>query len=210
MIRIPYNLKPKRKVDISANYLIEFENNIKDLYNKSKIPHPIHLSGNNEVQLIEIFRYISESDYVFSTWRSHYHALLHGLDPSKIKKLIIKGKSMSLCDSSKNFYASSIVGGCIPIAVGTAMALKKKNIKKKVWCFVGDMSFETGIFYENHKYATNLNLPITFIIEDNGLSTNTPTKDAWGKANKKIPNNVIYYKYKRTTPHHGTGSWVLF
>ena len=43
------------------------------------------------------------------------------------------------------------------------------------------MTYETGVFHEVHKYAKNFNLPIHFIIEDNGLSTNTPTKIAWEK-----------------------------
>ena len=48
-----------------------------------------------------------------------------------------------------------------------------------------------------------------FVVEDNNLSTNTPTIAAWNKKSK--PNKKIhYYKYKRKFPHHGTGSWVLF
>ena len=41
------------------------------------------------------------------------------------------------------------------------------------------MTYETGVFYECYKYAKNFRLPIKFIVEDNGLSTNTPTKKAW-------------------------------
>ena len=35
--------------------LIEFEKKIKDLYEKKVIKSPIHLSGNNENELIKIF-----------------------------------------------------------------------------------------------------------------------------------------------------------
>ena len=86
---------------------------------------------------------------------------------------------MSICDKNKKFYASSIVAGCIPIALGTAIALKKKNKKNLVWCFIGDMTYLTGIFYEAYNYSKNFDLPLRFVIEDNGLSTNTPTKEAW-------------------------------
>ena len=87
----------------------------------------------------------------------------------------------------KNFLSSSIVNGTIPIAVGVAIALKKDK-KEKVWCFLGDMAGESGVFYEAYKYSINFDLPITFVIEDNNLSTNSPTNIVWGrkKFNKKL------------------------
>ena len=209
MLFIPKKFKLKRNIYLSKKDLINFEIEIKDIYEKSLIKGPIHLSGNNEEQLIKIFKFIDKRDYVFSTWRSHYHALLHGLKSEYIKKMILKGKSMSIHSSKHQFYSSSIVGGCIPISLGVAMAIKKKKSNKQVWCFVGDMSFETGIFYETYKYSRFNNLPLNFVIEDNGVSTNTPTISAWG-GKSKLPRDVIYYKYKRKYPHHGTGKWILF
>ena len=47
------------------------------------------------------------------------------------------------------------------------------------------------------------------VIEDNNMSTNSPTNRVWGKKSKP-PRDVFYYKYKRKYPHHGTGGWVLF
>ena len=189
--------------------LINFELKVKKIYEKGKIKGPIHLSGGNENQLIKIFRKIKSSDWVISNWRSHYHALLHGISEKKILREILKGKSMSLNFKEYRFIASSIVGGGIPIGLGIALAIRRKKQKNKVYIFIGDMTFETGIFYECYKYAKNHNLPVKFIVEDNGLSTNTPTKKAWKIISKK-PKDIIYYKYKRQIPHHGTGSWVLF
>jgi hypothetical protein len=37
-------------------YLIEFEEEIKKIYESGKIRSPIHLSGNNEDKLIKIFK----------------------------------------------------------------------------------------------------------------------------------------------------------
>lgn len=210
MIFIPKKYKKVRNVIIQPEELINFENKIKDLYNKSLIPYPIHLSSGNEDKLIKIFQYISKTDYVFSSWRSHYHALLHGLTQTSLISQIKNGKSMSICDKNKKFYSSSIVAGCIPIALGAAIALKRKNKKNLVWCFIGDMTYLTGIFYEAYNYSKNFNLPLRFVIEDNGLSTNTPTKKTWNINKIKFPNDVIYYQYKRKYPHHGTGKWVLF
>lgn len=189
--------------------LITFERKIADLWEAGKIRGPIHLSGGNEKELVEIFRKVKSEDWVFSTWRSHYHALLKGVDPSWLEKEILDGKSITIVNKEHKFYSSAIVGGIIPIALGVAMQLKADNSTDKVWCFIGDMAFETGIFYEMHKYATNYNLPIQFVVEDNGVSTNTPTFETWN-SKKPVPDNVIYYKYEKQWPHYGTGKWIMF
>ena len=190
--------------------LINFEDDIISHWENGEIRGPIHLSNGNEEQLIKIFSKIGVDDWVFSTWRSHYHALLHGVEPKVLKQKILDGKSITIIDKNSNFYSSAIVNGIIPIALGVAKALKLKNSKDKVWCFVGDMTFETGLFYEAHKYARNFDLPLNFVVEDNGVSTNTPTSDTWNGIQREIPDDVIYYKYKSKYPHYGTGKWVVF
>jgi TPP-dependent pyruvate/acetoin dehydrogenase alpha subunit len=194
---------------INKKDLINFELDIKKIYEAGKIKAPIHLSGNNEDQLINIFKKIKKNDWVFSTWRNHYHALLKEIPIDWLKKEIIAGRSMGINNIKYKFYSSAIVAGSIPIALGVAKALKLKKKNQKVWVFIGDMTFETGMFYECYKYAKNHKLPLKFVIEDNNLSTNTPTNKVWVKKSK-TPKDVIYYKYKRKYPHHGTGGWVLF
>ena len=191
------------------NKLIDFELEIKKLYEEGKIKAPIHLSANNENMLIRIFKKINKKDWVFSTWRSHYHALLHGITTVWLRNKIIKGRSISIINFKKKFFSSAIVGGSLPISMGVALGLKLKKKKQKVWTFVGDMTFETGTFHETYKYSKNHKLPIKFIVEDNNMSTNTPTNKVWIKKSK-TPKDIIYYKYKRKFPHHGTGKWVLF
>ncbi len=189
--------------------LINFESEIANLYENKKIKGPIHLSGNNENELIKIFKKIKKNDWVFSGWRNHYHALLKGCSKKLIKDQIVLGRSMTLNSIKDKFFSSSIVGGVLPIALGVALSIKKKKLKNKVWVFLGDMTYETGVFHECYKYSKNFNLPLKFIVEDNNLSTNTPTKNAWGKKQKKYP-GVHYYSYKRKYPHHGIGKWILF
>lgn len=196
---------------ITKKELLDFELDIKKVYESGKIRAPIHLSGNNEAQLIKIFKKIKKNDWVFSTWRNHYHALLKGIPKEWLKKEIVAGRSMGINNIKHRFYSSAIVAGIIPIALGVAKSMKLKNKKNtnKVWVFIGDMTFETGMFHECYKYAKNHKLPLKFVVEDNGLSTNTPTNKVWIKKSKK-PKDVIYYKYKRKFPHHGTGGWILF
>jgi len=193
---------------VTKDELIAFEEEIKDLFLEAKIRAPIHLSRGNEAPLIEIFKQIKKEDWVFSTHRSHYHALLKGIDPQRVRNEILAGRSMHLNSKEHRFMASSLVGGCLPIALGVAMAIKRKRSKGRVWVFVGDMAAETGTFHECTKYAARHNLPIIFVIEDNGLSTNSPTQLVWGKGKNKP--NIIKYRYKRVFPHINVGKWVIF
>lgn len=190
--------------------LIHFENKIVESWETGKIRGPVHLSNGNEDELIEISKRIGLSDWVFSTWRSHYHALVKGICPVWLEDEILKGKSITICSPKDKFYSSAIVGGTLSIALGVAMSIKNSGGNEKVWVFVGDMSFESGIFYEIHKYARNFDLPIYFVVEDNGVSTYTPTETTWCNIKKDVPNDVIWYQYKSKYPHYGTGKWVAF
>ena len=198
-----------RNIDWTEEKLIAFEQEIVDIWEAGKITGPVHLSNGNEAQLIEIFKRIKETDWVFSTWRSHYHWVLKGLSADYGTQLIKEGKSITLCDTDGKFYSSAIVGGTLPIALGVASALKKDGSDEKVWVFVGDMSFESGIFYEVHKYARNFDLPLYFVVEDNGVSTYTPTESTWN-TKRDIPSDVIHYNYESKFPHYGTGKWIAF
>lgn len=204
-----FNFKKKREVDVTPAELIAFESGIRDAYENGKIKGPIHLSKNNEEILIELFQYIDRGDWVLSAWRNHYHAILHGVPIDKLTNYIYDGASMGVNNVNPNFYASSIVGGIIPIALGIATALKRSGSDKKVWCFIGDMTMETGGFHEAYKYSQNFDLPLQFVVEDNNLSVKTPTDTAWGKK-QEVPENVVYYTYEMSYPHHGTGKWVNF
>ena len=209
-MKIPDHLEKVRDIKLTEKELVTFEEEVEKYYEDAQITAPVHLSKGNEKEVLEIFQYVHPDDWVFSSWRNHFHALLHGLDRDVLMEDIINGRSMSTNSVKPKFYSSSIVAGIIPIAVGTANALKMKKSERRVWCFIGDMTFETGIFYESYKYVKNVDLPLQFVVEDNNLSTNTPTDETWGGIKRDVPDDVIYYSYERGYPHHGTGSWVLF
>ena len=209
MIKNIENYPIVRTPKLNKSDLIQFERKMADHWESGKIRGPIHLSGGNEDELIEIFKMIKETDWVFSTWRSHYHALLKEISPKWLEKEILEGRSITIVNKEQKFYSSAIVGGIIPIAVGTSIANKREGNNEMVWCFVGDMAFETGVFMENYKYAKNFNLPIRFVVEDNGVSTNTPTVETWG-IKSEIPSDVIYYNYEKQWTHYGTGKREKF
>ncbi len=124
------------------------------------------------------------------------------------------GKSISLCFSKYKIYSSAIVGGILPISLGVALSLKRKKSKSKVYCFIGDMTSETGIAHETIKYSIQKNLPIHFIIEDNTKSVCTDTRKTWSMKKltyEKVKSKfVTYYKYKNKYPHAGAGKRVQF
>jgi len=196
------------------NKLIDFENEIAKLFNEGKIRAPVHLYHGNESQLIDIFKNIKKEDWVFCSWRSHYQCLLKGVPKKDITDEILAGRSISLCFPRHNIYSSAIVGGSLPIAVGTAMSLQRKGSKNKVFCFMGEMTSETGIAHECVKYSRNFKLPIHYIVEDNEKSVCTDTRKAWNQ--KKLTyegisdDYVTYYSYKLKYPHAGAGKRVQF
>jgi pyruvate dehydrogenase E1 component alpha subunit len=194
--------------------LIKFEDDIASIFNRGLIRAPIHLYSNNENFLIKFFKRVKKNDWVFCTWRSHYQCLLKGVPKRKVKKEILDGKSISLCFPEHKVYSSAIVGGILPIALGMAVSLQRKKSKNKVFCFIGDMTSESGIAHEVIKYSRNKKLPIHFIVEDNSKSVCTDTRIAWSQKKLTYENvsdkYVTYYKYKLKYPHAGAGKRVQF
>ncbi len=194
--------------------LVDFETEIANEFNAAKIRAPVHLYSGNEREMIEVFEDIRAEDWLYCSWRSHYQCLLKGVPASELKAEILAGRSISLCFPQQRIFSSAIVGGVIPIAVGTAFAIKRRGGRERVHCFMGEMTSETGIAHECIKYSRNMELPIRFIIEDNGLSVCTDTRDAWKQDLLSYENNkdpmVVYYKYKTRYPHAGAGVRVQF
>lgn len=194
--------------------LIDFETRIADKFNEGKIRAPVHLYDGNEKQIIEVFKKIRKQDWVFCSWRSHYQCLLKGVPPDLLEEEILKGHSISLCFPEYKIYSSAIVGGNLPIAIGTAMSIQRNGEDSHVYCFMGDMTFETGISEETIKYAQTHDLPITFIIEDNGKSVCTDTTEVWKIDRDDLAHlmneKLIYYKYESRYPHAGAGMRVQF
>lgn len=212
-----------KNFNMNKQSLITFEKKIANLFNNKQIKSPIHLYNGNEDFMIEIFKEIDiQNDWVCCTWRNHYQALLKGIEEEKILKSILDGKSMVLNFYEKKFISSSIVGGIPSIACGISYANKLNGSKSKVWCWVGDMSAETGAFHEAYKFSINNDLPIVFIIEDNKKSVCTPTSSVWNreqpyyleeKYDGKIikQNKLYYYQYSNYVyPHAGAGKRIQF
>ena len=198
---------------LTKEQLVDFETDIANCFNNAMIKAPVHLYDGNEEQMISIFKNVKPEDWVFCSWRSHYQCLLKGVPQEQLKQDILDGKSITLCYPEYNVYSSAIVTGNIPIATGTALDIKRKGGINHVWCFVGDMTSETGTFFENWKYAVNHDLPITYVIENNGKSVCTETNKVWNTNElyfAKETRKIIYYEYQTKYPHAGAGARIQF
>jgi pyruvate dehydrogenase E1 component alpha subunit len=202
---------------LTKEELIEFEIEIAACFDDAQIRAPVHLYNDNEEQIIEVFKKhnIGPEDWVLCSWRSHYQCLLKGVPPEELKEAILQGRSISLCFKEYRILSSGIVTGALPIATGIALDIKRKGDTNKVYCFMGDMTSETGIAHECIKYARNHELPIHFIVEDNGKSVCTDTRATWNqeKLTYEGVNDeyITYYKYALDKyPHAGAGKRVQF
>lgn len=189
--------------------LIAFETRIRDLYDAGELPFLLHLAGGNESQLISVYENIKEGDWVFASHRCHYHALLKGIPPLAVEAAIKEGKSMFIYDAARNFCCSAILGGTCGIAAGVAYALKEEGSESRVWCFLGDGAEDNGHLWEAALYAEGHNLPVTFIIEDNGRQVETTTEERRGRHTKGLEwlfACVRRYYYNPTHSHAGSGN----
>ena len=201
----------------TSQELRDFEIEMGACFRQKLIRAPIHLDDGNEAPLIKLFEQVKEEDWIFCTWRSHYKCLLKGVPREIVKRDILDQRSISLCFPEYRVFSSAIVGGNLPIANGVALDLKRKKQAGHVWCWVGEMTSETGCFHENWKYAVANDLPITFVIEDNFRSVCTDTRKTWNlpKLTHEQPelvekDKIIYYTYRPTYPHSGMGERILF
>ncbi len=202
--------------------VIDFENKTKADWESGDLPCLLHLAGGNEKELVEIFNEVRPGDWIFSTHRNHYHALLAGVPVQVVREKINRGDSMFVYSKAHNFFCSAVLAGCCGIAAGVAWELKQRNwidrnvqfmypnaprVDPKVWCFIGDGGEEQGHFYEAAMFVEANDLPCTFIIEDNNRSVDTPRDARRGSAKglEHLFRCVQRYHYTPTYPHAGSG-----
>ena len=84
---------------------------------------------------------------------------------------------MHVADFQKGMLgACGIVGGGIPIGVGAALTIKLRHTSQVAVCFFGDGASNEGSFHESVNFAAALNLPVIFLVENNGYGEFTPQK----------------------------------
>ncbi|TAM63240.1 thiamine pyrophosphate-dependent dehydrogenase E1 component subunit alpha [Mycobacterium sp.] len=89
-----------------------------------------------------------------------------------------KGGTMHIANPAKGVMLSTgIVGAGPPVAVGLAMAAKRKGIDRVTVVSFGDGATNTGSFHEAANMAALWDLPIVFVCQNNLYAEMTPTAD---------------------------------
>lgn len=186
-------------------YLIRsIEEKIVELYPEQEMRCPVHLCIGQEAVAAGVCENLTKEDYVFSNHRSHAHYLAKGGDPKGLLAELYgkvtgcsrgRGGSMHLIDLSVNFLgATPILGGTIPMAVGSALSSKMQGKGNISVVFFGDAAVEEGIFHESLNYASLRKLPILFVCENNLYSVQTPLSKR--QPNRKISSVAIGHSIK--------------
>lgn len=160
------------------------EEAIADRYAEQEMRCPTHLCIGQEAIAVGVCNVLARTDKVFSNHRAHGHYMAKGGDLNAMVAELYgratgccggRGGSMHLIDLDAGFMgATPIVGGTVPLAVGSAWAsaLQKRNDVTVV--FFGDGCFEEGVVHESMNFSALHKLPIVFVCENNDFSVYTP------------------------------------
>ncbi|MBT4225015.1 MAG: pyruvate dehydrogenase (acetyl-transferring) E1 component subunit alpha [Opitutae bacterium] len=152
-------------------------------YQQGHIGGFLHLYIGQEAVAVGCVSLMTEDDHIITAYRDHGHALAVGMTMNECMAELFgkhtgcskgKGGSMHFFAPDKNYWGGhGIVAGQTPLGAGIAFALKYKKIKGCCLCFLGDGATNQGPWYESLNLASLWNLPVVFIIENNGFSMGT-------------------------------------
>lgn len=169
----------------TMNKIRKFEEKALKLFEENKLRGSVHLYIGEEAIAATVCSLLRDVDYITSTHRGHGHAIAKGAELTKAMAELMgkatgyckgKGGSMHIADFKKgNLGANAIVGGGLPIAVGSALAEKLKGTDHITVAFFGDGASNQGTFHESLNLASVWKLPIIFVCENNQFAISVPT-----------------------------------
>lgn len=170
-----------------------FEARIRELYFADKlpafdiaaglIPGEMHLAAGQEPVAVGMRPHLKMGDAITATHRPHHLAIAQGVDLPKMAAEIFgretglgrgKGGHMHLFSVEPNFGCSGIVAEGMPVAVGAAMAFKRRNTDNVALSFFGEGAANQGAFHESLNLAALWKLPVVFVCEDNAFAISVP------------------------------------
>jgi 2-oxoisovalerate dehydrogenase E1 component len=153
-----------------------------DLFSRGALFGTTHTSIGQEAVAVSVLRALDlRRDVVFSSHRCHGHFLAYGGDPRALLAEIM-GRDSGVCGGIggsqhlqyRNFYSNGIQGGIVPVAVGAALAERRKPEGGIAVVFLGDGTLGEGATYEALNMASLWSSPTLFVLEDNGYAQTTP------------------------------------
>ena len=168
----------------------DFELRIAKEFALGTVPGMTHLYVGQEAVAAGVCAPLGHKDYIASTHRGHGHCIAKGCDVRGMALELFrkegglckgKGGSMHIADVSLGMLgANAIVGGAAPLACGAALSAKTEGRKNVGVAFAGDGATNQGTTLESMNYAVVLNLPMIFVVENNGYGEHTGVKYAVG------------------------------
>lgn len=152
-------------------------------YQGKKMGGFLHLYIGQEAVAVGTISLLGENDHVITAYRDHGHALASGMNMNECMAELYgkgtgcsrgKGGSMHYFEPSKNYWGGhGIVAGQTPLGLGLAYGLKYRGLKGAALCYLGDGAVNQGAFHESLNLAALWDLPVIYIIENNGYSMGT-------------------------------------
>jgi pyruvate dehydrogenase E1 component alpha subunit len=163
-----------------------FEEKAGQLYGMGLIGGFCHLYIGQEAVVVGLEACTKEGDKRVTSYRDHGHMLACGMDANGVMAELTgreggysrgKGGSMHMFSREKHFYGGhGIVGAQVPIGAGLAMADKYKGNDNVTFTYFGDGAANQGQVYETYNMAELWDLPVIFVIENNGYAMGTSVK----------------------------------
>jgi acetoin:2,6-dichlorophenolindophenol oxidoreductase subunit alpha len=161
-----------------------FEERVGELARADEVYGLVHLSVGQEGVAAGVCSQLRDDDAVYSGHRAHGHAIAKGASLQRTMAELMGrdgglcrglGGSMHLVDVEHGFMgATGVVGGNIPIALGGALAARRKGEDSVAVVFFGDGAVQAGHFHETVNLATLWRLPLVLVCENNGFAEFTP------------------------------------
>ncbi|QKX01969.1 pyruvate dehydrogenase (acetyl-transferring) E1 component subunit alpha [Wolbachia endosymbiont of Cruorifilaria tuberocauda] len=161
----------------------KFEEKAGQLYGMGLIGGFCHLSIGQEAVVTGTHAASKPGDAFITSYRDHGLMLACGSDPNIVMAELTgkktgcskgKGGSMHIFDIEKKFFGGhGIVGAQVPIGTGIAFANKYKKENNVVFTYFGDGATNQGQVYESFNMASLWQLPVIYIIENNGYAMGT-------------------------------------
>ena len=153
------------------------------IYTKGDIGGFCHLCIGQEALGASMKYLMEEKDSLVTAYRCHGHAMARGMSAYTALCELMgkkdgcskgKGGSMHFFLKEKGFYGGhGIVGAQVPLGTGLAFAHKYKKDGGISFVFMGDGATNQGQFFEAMNMAALWELPVLYIIENNGYSMGT-------------------------------------
>ncbi|MDG1757580.1 MAG: pyruvate dehydrogenase (acetyl-transferring) E1 component subunit alpha [Schleiferiaceae bacterium] len=153
------------------------------LYIQQKIRGFLHLYNGQEAILAGSLLAMNKGDKMITAYRNHVQPIGLGVDPRRVMAELMgrvdgtsrgKGGSMHIFSKEHNFFGGhGIVGGQIPLGAGIAFADKYQDKDHVTLTYMGDGATRQGALHETFNLAMLWNLPVVFIVENNGYAMGT-------------------------------------